>query len=90
MTPQIIDYLQCSVQVPFFASNFIFVCCFWQQVFKILYHIFLVDVQEHSLVGKHLLRISAYDPDRNAKDAKVLYYLDDLSSIFSIRPSTGK
>lgn len=47
------------------------------------------DVKEHLPVGSHLLRISADDVDSEAKDSVVLYYLDDYTPVFSIKPTTG-
>ena len=49
----------------------------------------IADIEEHAQVGTHLLRVSAHDIDSDAKDAIVLYYMDDFSALFSIKPTTG-
>jgi hypothetical protein len=49
----------------------------------------VADIEEHSAVGKLVVRVSADDLDRDEHDSVVVYYMDDYSSIFTIKPTTG-
>lgn len=51
---------------------------------------YIVDIEEHSPVGKLVVRVSADDLDKDDHDAVVVYYMDDYSTIFTIKPTTGQ
>ncbi|KAL4226555.1 Protocadherin Fat 4 [Mactra antiquata] len=50
---------------------------------------YIVEIEEHSAVGKHIVRVSADDKDVDENNAKVAYYIDGYNSDFTIKPTTG-
>lgn len=47
------------------------------------------DIEEHSPIGQHVVKVSADDIDTDAKDSVITYYIDNYSSLFTIKAMTG-